>query len=100
MKPVSYSPDGLDHLGIGGILFDLFSQIVNVNRNCGHISHCFHAPDPVKNPFSGKGNIRVSGKKHQNFKFPACQFQKPSLFQYPVGIRIDFQIPGLKGFTT
>ena len=69
LESVSYTPDGLDVLGITADIAELFTYLLNVYRYGGDITHGLHSPDGPEQVVLGIDLVGILCKKCKQIEF-------------------------------
>ena len=63
LKPISHTPNGLDVLGLGGVSFNLLTNLLNVYGYGSDITDGIHIPNFAEQFFLGVYVVRVLCKE-------------------------------------
>ena len=94
-KNIACPPNGEDVLWMGGIFFQLLSQMDDMRFDRSKGNNRF-VPDLIEDIVSGNGHIFVFYQVSQQLKFDGSQFNMDSLFAHFMRIEVNFDIGELE----
>ena len=92
-EAVSHSPDGFDILRIGGIVFNLFTNLLDMHGDSRNISDRFHIPDLTKQLFFRKNMIGILCQEGKQIEFFRGKRLLHPVDKDTARCFIDFQFP-------